>query len=179
MNNYEKALDFFNKKEFNNALKFFLYSLAENINSSNSYYNLALTYEMTNDNELAIACYKKAVKIDKNIRAINNLAVMYFANGQEKNALSLLNTAIETCPNDAEAYSQMGKYYFKIKDFEIAKRYFNKAKQLDSNFCFNYYNLAKLYIALKDITKAKENLEECLRINPEFALAKEELKNLD
>ena len=175
----ELGIDYFYKGDYKESLKCFLNALSQNVDSATNYFNLGLAYDCLRDNDLAIANYKKAVEINGHVRAINNWAIICTKENREEDALKLLQYAIDTHPDDAEAYSQMGTIKKNHGDLKMAKSYYIKAKNLDPKFFFNYYNLGLLYVELKDTEQAKENFSKCLEINPDFKLAKEELDKLN
>ena len=179
MNKLDSGIDYFYKQEYVKALSCFLEVLSQGADVSVNNYNVALAYDAMGEFDLAIAFYKKAISLNSSdIRSMNNLALICFKINEENAALAWLDKAIEINPYEAEAYSQMGTYYKEKSDFKMAENYYNKAKNLDNKFFYNYYNLALLYLQMNDKVKAKENFELCLSINPDFNLAIEELKKL-
>lgn len=175
----ELGIDYFYKAEYKEALKCFLNALAGDTESATHYFNLGLAYDCLQDNDLAIANYKKAVEMNGHIRALNNWAIICIKEKREEDGVKLLEYAIETHPDDAEAYSQMGTIKKNKGDFDLAKSYYIKARNLDPKFFYNYYNLGLLYKDLNETEKARENFSKCLEINPDFNLAKEELAKLN
>ena len=167
--NIQKGIDFFYKQEYAQALSCFFVELSQNLGESINYYNIAITYEAMNEKDLAKAFYEKAVKINPHdVRSLNNLAIMEKISGNISKYIEYLNKAIDSNPNDAEAYSQFGEYYKTKKDYKTAENYYKKAAKLDSSFLYNHYNLGLLYLEINEKNKAKICFEECLKIQNNF-----------
>jgi len=171
----QNANDLFDKGKYLEALSEYFTVLAYDLNNSISHCNIGITYEMLNEFELAVAFYKKAIRLDEtNIRATNNLARIYIDVVQDYNIASqYLDFAIKTDPNDAEAYNIYGNLCLKKNDYKMAEDYFKKSIFLDEKFFKNYYDLAVAYIGLKDNQKAHEALERCLALRSDFIPALE------
>lgn len=177
-NNIEKGIEYFYKKEYNSALSCFFAALSQNLDESVNYYNVGITYEALNEKDLAKAFYEKGLKINpKDIRSLNNLAIIAKNNGDIPKYIEYLNKAIEINPNDAEAYSQFGDYYRSKKDYQMAENYYKKAARLDSSFLYNHYNLGLLYLEINEKQKAQKCFEECLKIKEDFKPVIDALKS--
>ncbi len=177
----EKANQLFAQEKYKEALSYYLSALALDADNSISHCNLGIVYEMLQENELAVAFYKKAIRLDeKNIRAVNNLARIYIdIVGDFEIAAEYLDWAIKTEPNDAEAYNLYGNLSLKKKDYTLAKDYFKKSIFLDSEFFKNYYDLALAYKGLNKKKEAKEALNKCLELQNNFKPAIELNKSLN
>lgn len=177
----KKANECFMYGNFLEALKLYYTVLLEDMNNSITHCNIAMTYEMLSELELAVAFYKKSIRLDeKNVRAINNLARIYIDNIKDFDIASkYLDYAIEVEPNDAEAYNLYGNLYLIKEDYKIAQSYFQKSIFLDEAYFKNYYDIAKAYIGLGDNKKAKEALNKCIELRNDFKPAFELEKTLD
>ena len=177
---YKNATTKFYENKFEEALSIYFKILSEDLNNYAMYYNIALTYEMLGEMELAVANYKKAIGINpKDVRSINNLARIFLEYiKDEKTACEYLDYAIETVPSDAEAYNIYGNIYFNKQKYKTAKLYFQKSINFDKNFYKNYYDIAKAYIGMDDYENAKQSLNTCLELKPDNDLAKKLLSEL-
>ena len=176
--NTEYGIECFYRKDYKKALSCFFAALSQNLEDSNNYYNIAITYEALGETELARVFYEQSLQLNpSNTRTLNNLAVMSKNTGDIQKYIQYLDKALETNPDDAEAYSQFGEYYRGKKDYITAENYYQKAAKLDPNFFYNYYNLAVLYLETNEKQKAKECLEKCLNIKKDFTPALDLIKH--
>lgn len=175
-----EANKLFAEGKYSEALSLYLTVLSKDLSNSVSYCNIGIVYEVLSEFELAIAFYKKAIGLnDKNIRAINNLARIYADIVKDCDTASkYLDYAIKTSPDDAEAYNIYGNIHFVQNEYKKAKIYLKKSIFLDEKFFKNYYDIAKVFIKTEELQKAKENLEKCLKLNPEFTPASELLNSI-
>ena len=166
----QEANECFKKGDYINALSKYYSILSMDLNNSITHCNIATVYEILNEFELAVAFYKRAIRLDeKNIRAINNLAGLYINTIKEYDiAQEYLDFAIKTAPNDPEAYNLYGNLYLIKKDYKLSETYFKKAIFLDSKFFKNYYDLARCYMAQNDNKKALDNINKCIELESEF-----------
>ncbi len=177
---YIEAGELFAKGEFVEALKIYYRLLSNDINNSANYYNAGCACGALGDIELAVAFYKRAIRLDEtNIRAINNLASIYVYNIKDFGiAIQYLDYVIKIAPNDAEAFNIYGNIYLSKKDYKKAQMYFRKAIQFDENYFKNHYDMACALIGLEKNIAAKEALEKCLKIYPNYEPALELLKTI-
>ena len=71
---FEKAVEFFNKKDYDKSKVLYEEILKINPKSSNVYGNLGVIYKIKGDINTAIKCYIEAIKINpKNLLIYNNL----------------------------------------------------------------------------------------------------------
>ncbi len=165
---------------FKDALSLYYKILAEDLNNSVNYYNIALVYEALNELELAVSYYKKSIDIDSNnIRSINNLAGIFIEKIKDYDtAEKYLNYVVKIAPEDAEAYNLFGNLSMIKNDFSLAVRYFKKSIFLDENYFKNYYDLAVAYFGLNDKENAIQNVKKSIELNPDFPKAKELLQQM-
>ena len=176
-----QARDLFAEQKFNEALSLYHIILSKSLNDSMSHYNIAMTYTMLGEYELAVAYYKKSIRLDgKNIRSVNNLAAIYINYVKDLDiAKQYLDYAIKIAPNDAEAYNHYGRISFVNKDFDLAEKYYKKSIFLDSDYYRNYYDISKVYIELNKNQEAAEALKKSIELNPEFKEAAELLSRIN
>jgi len=166
----QKASELFAKGEYTEALKIYYSILALDLNNSSYHYNVGVTCSALGDIELAVAFYKRAIRLDeKNVRAINNLASVYIYSLQDFDiATQYLDYVIKIAPNDAEAYNAYGNIYLFKEDYKKAEMYFKKALLLDENFFKNHFDIARAYVGLKQKAKAKKAVNKCLEMFPNY-----------
>lgn len=174
------AYKLFYEGKFSEALKLYYVILSENLNNSVSYYSVALTYEMLNEFELAVSYYKKSIRIDGNIRSVNNLARIYIDVIKDNNiAKEYLDFAIKNSPNDAEAYNLYANICVIEKDYKLAESYLKKSIFYDDKFFKNYFDIANVYYHLNDKKNAASMIAKCLELKSDFNPALELSKKID
>ena len=175
----EDAHNLYSECKFEDALKLYYRILACDLNNSVNYYNVAITYEMLKEYELAVSYYKKSIRLDdKNVRSINNLARIYVEYVKDIDmAKTYLDYAVKVMPDDAEAYNIYGNICLENKDFKLAESYFKKSIFLDEKYFKNYY-LARTQISQGLNDKAKENLNKSIELMPDFEPAQDLIKSL-
>jgi tetratricopeptide (TPR) repeat protein len=152
------------------------------------------------DIEKAESYYKKSLAIEENPDALNSLAYLYTAQGKMNEAKVVLDRQIAVGGDLANPYDSMGDYYLEVKDNQKAKEYFEKALSNDPEFMMSKRKVwrieqeeagnkveqmewssdsANAVSAFKTgvwqfynihWVKARENFEEAIKIDPEFAM---------
>ncbi len=102
-----------------------------------------------------------------------NLGIAYLHKDVEKNAEQQFKEAIRLKPDYSEAYNSLGVMYLKRGQTESAIQYFHKALSniLYANPANAHYNLGRAYLARKEYAKAAEQMEQAVRVVPDFAIA--------
>ena len=90
-------------------------------------------------------------KIDK--------AMSLFKEKKYKEAIDAFHSVLETEPDNADVYNNMGVAYTCIGDSEHAETYFVKAIELDPEMAQAYINLSDLYYKSGDIASALGTLQ--------------------
>ena len=91
-------------------------------------------------------------KIDK--------AMSLFKEGKYKESIDAFHSVLETEPDNAEVYNNLGVAYSCAADFEHAETYFVKALELDPQLAQAYINLSDLYYKAGDIASAVGTLQK-------------------
>jgi tetratricopeptide (TPR) repeat protein len=95
------------------------------------YSYLALYQLVKNDYQGALNTLSKAMKIADYKPVIYNLyGYAYMGLNKMEDAKKAFETYIELAPNVANAYDSMGDYYFQVKDYKTASKYFSKSAGL-------------------------------------------------
>ncbi len=175
-----QASEQFASGNYTEALSNYYRLLANDLNSSIGHYNVGVVCGILGDIELAVAFYKRAIRLDENnIRAINNLAGIYIYNLQDFDMASqYLDYVIKIAPNDAEAYNAYGNICLYKEDFKKAELYLKKAILFDEKYFKNHFDIARAYVGLKQKTKAKKAINKCLELYPNYKPALDLKNNL-
>ena len=86
-------------------------------------------------------------------------AMSLFKEGQYKESIDAFHSVLETEPDNAEVYNNLGVAYSCVADFEHAETYFIKALELDSQLAQAYINLSDLYYKAGDLASAVGTLQ--------------------
>ena len=91
--------------------------------------------------------------------------------GKFREAVALLNRAIESDAENVEAFNSRGVAYFELKEYTNALLDYEQAIKLKSDFYRPYYNRALLKTAQGDIAGAIKDYSEAIRLAPDTARA--------
>ena len=113
-------------------------------NSSAAHNNLANLFSSLNNSE-AEYHYKKTVDlVPDEIYPRLNISNYYIKNSKFADAKNYLNELIEMGLTSKEVYNSLGVAHKGLEDIEMAKKMFNQALDLDSNFDLAQKNLDSL-----------------------------------
>ncbi|MCK9224265.1 MAG: tetratricopeptide repeat protein [Candidatus Muirbacterium halophilum] len=155
-----KGLDFFQKKEYSNAIKCFKRAIALNRKYIEAYVNLGNTYSVAGLNEQAVKAYTKASVLDP----------LYI----EKYGIDISKKKKE----DHEAYIFEARRAFLNSDNIRALEFTNEAIRLKPEYP-DYRNLnAEINMRIGKFEQARFNLEKALELNPAYEKAKKNLAEI-
>ncbi|MBN1869142.1 MAG: tetratricopeptide repeat protein [Candidatus Omnitrophica bacterium] len=98
--------------------------------SLEAYNNLGTMYHAMNRNEDAIAAYKKAIEIKPDANTYYNLAIAYSSINKNEAAIASYTKAIELNRDFKEAYNNLAIVYFQLKQYHLAIKNCDRAKEL-------------------------------------------------
>ena len=90
-------------------------------------------------------------KIDK--------AMSLFKERKYKEAIDAFHSVLETEPDNADIYNNLGVAYSCLGNFEQAENYYTKAIELDPEIAQAYINLSDLYYKAGDLASALGTLQ--------------------
>ena len=139
--------------------------------------------------------YKKLIKysetnnLDKytnqfidNILSITyfRIADAYFQYNFNEKSYEYYLKSVELSPQNLDYQLKTAILEIKISKFETAKNRLQKIIKLNPNFEKPYFNLGAIYMNIdKDYQKASEYFEMAIALNPDYKMAKENLKYLN
>lgn len=178
LRDYKKAID-----RYTSAIK-----LKDDV--STVYYNRAIAYEDFG-NELknsiteeefkeyllkAVADYTKAIELElDDAQPVNNRGLLYYYLGEYEKAITDLTLSIEANPTRAVAYDFRGCALRALGELDRAIIDHTQAIELDSKDPIIYYNRALVWIEKDESENATKDLEKALKLEPNYAEAKEKL----
>ncbi len=123
--------------------------------------------------------FKKAIEVKSNYSPAHfELAVVYDAQGKIKQAISKMEEAYISSPQDSGVAFQLGLLYYKDSQFNSAKAAFERAINLNSDFSNARYFLGLLLDEQGDKQEAIYQFEKIAELNPDNQLIKQILENL-
>ncbi len=130
---------------------------------------LGVVESQKGNNHKALKFINQALQINpNNYIAYNNLALVYKNLEMFKEALDNCEKAITLKVDYPDALSNKGKILIKIKKYEEAKSIFLKLNNLHAFNSDYYFNLAIINIEQGDEQEAIKNLNQTIKIKPNF-----------
>ena len=156
----EQSQIYYNQKDLSNAYKKIEKALELMPNNPGIIAQTALLASELGKNEQAIDLLREGInKFPQRADFYNTLGYLLINNNQNiKEAGQLLNKAIELEPNNYAIQDSLGWYYFKVQNYELAKRYLEQAanNNPDNEILMH---LAELYYVTKNQSSFDETVE--------------------
>ncbi len=132
---YNNIGDFYFKNGFvKNAKMFFYLALKIDSNYVPALFNLSVVYNYTGRYDSTIYCLERIHKIEPdNIKALTNLSRFYYKKANLQKALEYATLAYNKNPDDSNLCYNIGKIYEALKEYDLAKEYYEKAIELNKN----------------------------------------------
>ncbi len=159
-------------------------SMQTAVEQDQSYYHAYMQLGILNaarKNPITVEYYKNAIRIQPNsTEAWYAIGKFYQDTGDWENAITAYNALIAANPNNKFACYNLGVIYLvNLKKYKQALEHFTEAVKIDSNYVEAYYGKGVTYHALGDEKQAAESYQQCLRINPDYKPAQQDLKQLN
>ena len=110
-------------------------------------------------------------EIFKNIRKL-------VKNNDLLHALDLIDSELNSNPNDSRVLFELGKLYLKMRKFDEAKKTFIKISDKDKNDIYSLFELAKINVQEKNYDEAEKLFNRILDIKEDDLFSKFELGKL-
>lgn len=91
----------------------------------------------------------------------------YLKEGKFREAVQVLNQAIESDESNYEAFNSRGVAYFELKEYANANLDYDQAIKLKPAYYRPYYNRALLRVAQNDLTGALKDYSDAIRFAPD------------
>jgi Tfp pilus assembly protein PilF len=129
--------------------------------------------------EQAKGQFEKAIALKPDYAPANfQLAMVYQAEGKQKEAIKKLEATKRIAPFDIGLAFQLGLTYYQNKDYKKARGEFERAVALNPNYSNVLYFLGLTYNKLNMNKKAIEQFEKVAKLNPGNQQVKKILDNL-
>jgi arylsulfatase A-like enzyme/Flp pilus assembly protein TadD len=154
------GLDYFQIKDFQNAIQMFSRTLELKPTFSQPYYYLGVIYAQMGNNQAAIDNFKKTLELDPaNFTAAFGLGSTYLRLRQIEEASSAFQEAIRLRPEYPEACTALGEIYLYQKRIDEAVQVLERAVALAPQMRQAHIRLSQAYEAKGLTAKAQEELD--------------------
>ncbi len=128
-----------------------------------TYYNLGLLYQETNNDNLAMIAYQDSLKLNKNfIDSIINLSILYFKQRAYKKALELLIYVDQSVLENLSVLINKGFALNELGCYTEAIECLKKCLKIDSNNPKVLSNLGTAYLGIKNYDESLKYYEQAL-----------------
>jgi len=182
MSNIKKSLfqahTCMDKADYDNAYEIYSALLKLVTNSPGLYFNHGNICYYREAYAEALRSYKKVVEISEeceSYRVYYNMGNVLFRLNRFEQAVECYKKALDINPSLEDAHENIARALICLEKKDEAIAHFKKVVENDSRNYKPYYIIARLYSESERYSEAVEALESCLRLNPSFAEAYEEL----
>ena len=147
-----------NLNKHTEATRYLERMLNENPNDAATLMQVASSYQSAKMFEKSDALFEQAIEIDdSNVGVLNNYSYSLSKRGIKLDyALELIKKALQKEPNNGYYLDTMGWIYFKLKNYDLAKKFILKSTEVrgDDSSSEVFEHLGDVYLALKDVENA-------------------------
>lgn len=159
----KKALDLYNERDYEQALKEFLEMEKEDADDSRLLNNIGLCYANMRDNEKAKWYYGRAIGLDPSqAQTYVNMSDLLFKERRLLEAIELLQNAVYELPQDVTTRHYLARVYMEDKRYEEAIATLDVVLELSPKNPDAHWDLGMVYFELGDWYSAISNFEEVL-----------------
>jgi len=140
-----------------------------------------LAQQAVGDLEASVDAYRASIAVRPTAEAHTFLGWVYSFQDRYDEAIAECERAIAVDPSFGNPYNDIGAYLIELDRLDESIPWFEKAKAAKRYCCYfyAYSNLARVYMMKGMTAKAKRELEEALRINPEYEFARDLLRRIE
>jgi tetratricopeptide (TPR) repeat protein len=133
---------------------------------------LGAAYERTGKRDVAVATFRKVLKVDPDDHAVlNYLGYMWAEKGENLDeALAMIRRAVALDPDNGAYVDSLGWAHFRLGQYDRARDYLERATRLVPEDATVHEHLGDVYVALGQRDKAREMYRRALALrdpNPE------------
>ena len=136
--------------------------------------------QMEGELDRAVELYKSSLDICPTAEAHTFLGWTYHFQGKVEAAITECKRAIEVDPDFGNPYNDIGSYLIALGRNDEAIPWLERAIEAPryEPRHFPHFNLGRAYLAKGEINRARESFQESLRIEPDYALARQAIESL-
>ena len=144
-------------------------------------FHIGYVYQSAGDFEASVDAYRASIAVRPTAEAHTFLGWVYSFQDRYDEAIAECERAIAVDPSFGNPYNDIGAYLIELDRLDESIPWFEKAKTAKRYCCYfyAYSNLARVYMMRGMTAKAKRELEEALRINPEYEFARDLLRRIE
>jgi arylsulfatase A-like enzyme/Flp pilus assembly protein TadD len=162
-----EALDYFQMKDFPQAIQLFSRTLELKPTFAQPHYYLGVIHAQTFENEAALENFKRALELDPaNFSAAFGVGSTYLRLKRIDEAASAFQEAIRLHPDYAEAFTALGEIYLYQKRVDDAVQALERAVAIAPQMKQAHYRLGQAYEAKGLPVKAQEELDRANSLSP-------------
>lgn len=164
----EKAIECFNKKDWDGAIDLFTVALEEDTTNAELYNNLGLCYANSDNEEKAERNYLRSIELNSRIaQTYINLVDIYYKQRRFEEGINILSYAIENLPDDLVFRHYLARFYMEDAKLDLAIDELEYILDRQPNNYDAYYDLGRVYFELGNYDSAIENFENILEYKSE------------
>ena len=148
--------------------------------NADTYEYIGEAYSILGDFQKSIENYEKALVLYNSDRLVLKIAEDCFNFGKYDKSAEYYNKLITDTSDESlkkKGLFQLGKLYYDIKNFTMARDTFAELNNLDPTMVESHFLLGEAYYYLGNTTEARQEWHRTLRINPEHRDARLRLYN--
>lgn len=142
---YNTGIDYFSKKDYENAINYFKSAISQKDVKPQVYYNLALSYQSIKNYDLAIVSYNKFLELNKNdYDGLYNLALTYYLKDNYTKSIEFFEKCVEI-KKDEEGIKSLITAYLSDNEMQKAIDFAQGLLEMPNNGIKLYYFAAKAF----------------------------------
>lgn len=166
---FEQAIEFYNKRDYDNAKLFYERILQINPKAANVYGNLGVIYRMKGDLGTAIKYYIQAINLNpKNPLFYNNLANAFKDLKNYKMAIRVYSDGLKVSPNDFNMFNNLGMAYELFGDNNRAIEAYKQAVRVNPSYAKAVNNIGVVLYKQKRYKESAQIFEIALQTDPNY-----------
>jgi tetratricopeptide (TPR) repeat protein len=145
------------------------------------FFRLGYEAQLAGRLEEAVAHYRRSISVQPTAEAHTFLGWAMSYLGRLEDAIGECKVAISIDPEFGNPYNDIGAYLIELGRLDEAIPWLEKAVASPRYCCYFYAhtNLARVYLHKRMPEKARKALMAALRVNPDYAPARELLRHVD
>lgn len=161
---YNKGIDFYSKKDYENAIKNFHTALAQKEIKPQVYYNLALTHQSMKDYDRAIVTYNKFLELNPNdYDGLYNLALVYYTKENYIKAVEYFQKGLEV-KKEEDAVKMLVQAYIAQNKVQEAVDFASEIFKTPEKGMSLYFAVAKVFENKNSFSKEFAFIDKALDI---------------
>jgi tetratricopeptide (TPR) repeat protein len=140
----------------------------------------AYQYQVGGEYDMAVELYKRSLDLHPTAEAYTFLGWTYRFQGKLDEAIAECKKAIQIDPEFGNPYNDIGAYLIEKGEYDESLPWLERAlhSRRYESYHFPHYNLGRAYMAKELYGRAREHFELALKLEPEYAPAKEGLEKV-